>query len=273
MPTPTPPFALAQQIKTAQDEVRQITPFTSQHPDFDVASAYAVADLVHRQRVAQGAVPVGRKIGFTNPDMWALYGVREPMWGYVYAHTLVHLSDGRGSYPLSRFAEPRIEPEIVFHFHKAPPAGADLVAILACIDWVAHGFELVQSHFPGWKFQAADTIAGGGLHGALLLGAPQAVEKLGPDLLASLARFSLALSCNGALRESGLGTNVLGHPLAAIAHLMTVLAQQPSSPPIKANELITTGTVTTAPPLLAGQTWCTELKGIALPGLSIEFTA
>jgi 2-keto-4-pentenoate hydratase len=271
--TPTDLIPIAHQIKSAQDEVRQITPLSAQHSDFDVASAYAVAELIHRERVAQGAVPVGRKIGFTNPDMWALYGVREPMWGYVYAHTLVPLIGGRGSYPLSRFAEPRIEPEIVFHFHTAPPVGADLAAILACIDWVAHGFELVQSHFPGWKFQAADTIADGGLHGALLLGEPQAIEKLGPDLLASLARFSLTMSCHGALRESGLGANVLGHPLAAIAHLMAVLAQQPSSPPIQANELITTGTVTSAPLLLAGQTWRTELQGIALPGLSVAFTA
>lgn len=276
MPTlsmPTHLLSLAHHIKSAQDEVRQITPLTSQHSDFDVASAYAVADLIHRERVAQGAVPVGRKIGFTNPDMWALYGVREPMWAYVYEHTLAHLSGGHGSCNISRFTEPRIEPEIVFHFHTAPPAGGDLASILACIDWVAHGFEVVQSHFSGWKFQAADTIADAGLHGALLLGEPQAVDKLGPDLIASLARFSLTLLCNGVLRETGLGSNVLGHPLAAIAHLMAVLAQQPSSPPIQANEWVTTGTVTTAPPLLVGQTWRTELQGIALPGLSVVFTA
>ncbi len=270
---PTHLLSLARQIKSAQDEVRQLSPLTSQHSDFDVASAYTVADLIHRERVARGAVPVGRKIGFTNPDMWALYGVREPMWAYVYEHTLAHLSGGRGSYNISRLTEPRIEPEIVFHFHTAPPVGADLASILACIDWVAHGFEVVQSHFPGWKFQAADTIADGGLHGALLLGEPQAVDKLGPDLIASLAQFSLTLSCNGVLRETGLGSNVLGNPLAAIAHLMAVLAQQPSSQPIKANELVTTGTVTTAPPLLAGQTWRTQLQGIALPGLSAVFTA
>jgi hypothetical protein len=45
----------------------------------------------------------------------------------------------------------------------------------------------------------------------LLLGEPQAVTKLGPDLIASLARFSLTLSCNGVMRETGLGSNVLGH--------------------------------------------------------------
>ena len=29
--------------------------------------------------------------------------------------------------------------------------------ILGCIDWMAHGFEIVVSVFPGWKFTAADT--------------------------------------------------------------------------------------------------------------------
>ena len=39
------------------------------------------------------------------------------------------------------------------NFEKVQPASftADGAAILACIDWIAHGVEIVQSHFPGWK--------------------------------------------------------------------------------------------------------------------------
>jgi 2-oxo-3-hexenedioate decarboxylase len=42
--------------------------------------------------------------------------------------------------------------------------------LLESIDWVAHGFEVVQSVFAGWQFSAPDAVAAFGLHGALLIG-------------------------------------------------------------------------------------------------------
>lgn len=263
---------LASQMQSAQDNGEQIKPFTARLSDFDLSSAYAVADIIHRARMRHGAVPVGRKIGFTNPDMWALYGVHEPIWAYVYDSTVVRLRGELQTCSLGKFTEPKIEPEIIFHFHRSPPPDGDLASILACIDWVAHGFEIVQSHFPEWKFQAADTVADSGLHGTLLVGEPQPVARLGPQLVKTLEQFSVKLLCDGTLREVGVGANVLGSPLLAIAHLISVLAKQPEYPPLQAGELVTTGTITKAQPVRAGETWRTELHGIALPGVAIEFT-
>lgn len=264
---------VAQQMKAAQDEVRQIPPFSAQLEGFDLPSAYAVGELMHQDRIQQGAVPVGRKIGFTNPDMWAQYGVTEPIWAYIYDTTVVHSDREPRPCDISRFTEPKIEPEIVVHFHSAPPPGGDVRSIVQCVDWIAHGFEIVQSHFPGWKFQAADTVADWALHGTLLVGEPQPVGRLGPDLAADLERFSVSLLCDGALRETGLGKNVLGSPLLAIAHLLSVLSKHPEHPPLQAGELVTTGTITTAHPIEAGQVWRTEIQGIGLPGVAVEFVS
>ena len=52
-----------------------------------------------------------------------------------------------------------------------------LAEIAGAIGWVAHGFEFVQSIFPGWRFKAADCVADGGLHGALFVGPRRAVGK------------------------------------------------------------------------------------------------
>jgi 2-keto-4-pentenoate hydratase len=262
---------IAAQMKAAQDDVRQIRPFTSERDDFNLSSAYEVSQLIHEARLSEGFVPVGRKIGFTNPEMWSLYGVREPIWGYMYDKTVARLSDQQSPCSLGRFTEAKIEPEIVFHFRAAPPVNGDLLTILDCIDWVAHGFEIVQSHFPGWKFQAADTVADGGLHGTLLLGEPQQVVQLGRGLVAALESFSIDLFCDGDLRALGKGRNVLGSPLAAIAHLIAVLAKQPLSVPLQANEIVTTGTVTSAQVVRPGETWRTAIDGIALPGLTAKF--
>jgi 2-keto-4-pentenoate hydratase len=69
----------------------------------------------------------------------------------------------------------------------------------------------------------------------------------------------------------------LGSPAAAVAHLVQVLAQQEQQGlhgvALQAGEMVTTGTVTAAFDVCAGQTWCTDLQGLGLPGLNIEFTA
>jgi 2-oxo-3-hexenedioate decarboxylase len=50
-----------------------------------------------------------------------------------------------------------------------------------------------------------------------------------------------------------------------------VLAKQPRANALQAGELVTTGTLTGAHPVHAGQTWSTVLEGIALPGMSVRF--
>lgn len=265
--------ALASEMKAAQDAARQIEPFTSSLPNFDLSTAYEVANLIHRARQADGAKAIGRKIGFTNPDMWDKFGVREPIWAYIYDTTVTYLRGTQGTCPLSGFAEPKIEPEIVLQFHTAPQAGAGVAGVLDAIGWVAHGFEIVQSHFPGWKFRAPDTVADWALHGALLIGPPQPLPQLGSDVVAAMESFTLALSCNDRLVETGKGSNVLGSPLTAIAHLLSVLAEQPNCASLQAGEIVTTGTITTAQSVLAGEIWRSEIRDIALPGLTIAFSA
>ena len=156
MPSELDLEALALEMKAAQDSVEQVQPFTTRVQGFDLSAAYKVAHLIHDVRLTEGATPVGRKIGFTNPNMWSKFGVCEPIWAYIYDTTVVQLEDTRAICPIGRFAEPKIEPEIVLHFRTAPPAGAQLADVVNAIDWVAHGFEIVQSHFPGWRFKAPE---------------------------------------------------------------------------------------------------------------------
>ncbi|HMH49831.1 MAG TPA: fumarylacetoacetate hydrolase family protein [Candidatus Acidoferrum sp.] len=264
---------LARELKAAQDERRPLVPPSSRVSGFDTKIAYEVARLIHEARLREGARPVGRKIGFTNRDIWPVYGVFEPIWAHVYDTTVARLAGPRATCRIGRFVpDPRIEPEIVLHFRTAPPSGDDLAAVLACVDWIAHGFEIVQSHFPDWKFQAADSIADSSLHGTLLVGEPRGVDTLDPDLAARLERFTIALECDGAVRDRGRGANALGSPLAAVAHLTSVLSAQ-RAPAIQAGELVTTGTLTQAPLIHAGETWSTTLDGIDLPGLRVTFEA
>lgn len=265
--------AIAAEMKSAQDAGRQVEPVTARFPAFDLPAAYEVARLVHRARLAEGARPVGRKIGFSNPDMWERYGVREPVWANIYDRTVRQLDGTAAECSLSRYAEPKIEPEIVLGFRSSPPIHGGVAGVLDSIEWVAHGFEIVQSHYPGWRFQAPDTVADWALHGTLLVGPRQPLAALGSGVADALQSFTLDLSCNGRFVESGCGSNVLGSPLAAIVHLLSVLARQPGFEPLQGGEMVTTGTITAAHPIRAGETWRSEIRGVGLEGLAVTFQA
>lgn len=265
--------AIARRVTAAQNDNQPIEPVTSEIDGFELAHGYEVAHRIHETRITEGAKSLGRKIGFTNSNIWPKYGVDAPIWGYVYDGTVTYTRDRRIACAIGGFAEPKIEPEIVVHFREAPPANGDANAMFACIDWVAHAFEIVQSHYPGWRFQAPDTVADSALHAALLVGEPVAVERLGDNPVAALAAFSITLMRNGEAVESGVGGNVLGGPLKAVAHLAATLDAQPQYAALQAGEMVTTGTLTAAYPVEPGETWSTELAGIALPGLTVKIEA
>ena len=158
--------AIAGEAFALLDTGHQIPPFSARFSTLDLDDAYRVTAAIKQMRETRGEMPVGRKIGFTNPMIWAEYNVYEPIWGYVYNRTVHNLAEIGDTFSLAGLAEPRIEPEIVFKLALTPAPGMDDTALLACIDWVGHGFEIVQSIFPGWKFSAPDTVVASGLHGA-----------------------------------------------------------------------------------------------------------
>ena len=187
-----------------------------------------------------------RKIGFTNRTIWAEYNVYEPVWGYVYNRTVHNLAQIGDTFSLMGLAEPRIEPEIVFKLGLAPAPGMDETALLACIDWVGHGFEIVQSIFPGWKFSAPDTVAAFGLHGALLIGPRHSIAAHAEDWSRTLSTFEIDLKHDGTVVDQGRATNLLGGPVSALRHLVDILARDQVNPPLAAGEIVTTGTLTRA---------------------------
>lgn len=263
---------MAAEILGASAARQQIAPFTQRMSGFDLDAAYRVTAALRRQRQARGEKPVGRKIGFTNRTIWAEYGVYAPIWGDMYDTTLKPL-DPDDVVDLSPLLEPRIEPEIAFGLGRPPRAGMAEADLLNCIDWMAHGFEIVQSIYPGWRFAAADTVAAYGLHGVYRIGPRHRLrDHPRADWLTALANFEIELSCDGAPVDRGKAANVLDGPLSALRHLVELLAQDSANPSLAAGEIVTTGTVTRAFPVAAGETWSTRLHGLPLDGIAIRFT-
>jgi len=261
--------SLATELLEALDRNRLMETISGRDSSFDSAAAYEVSAEIFRRRRARGERPAGRKIGFTNRLIWDEYRVSSPMWGYVYDRTVTWLDEPVARLAVGHLCQPRIEPEVVLHFASAPGSATDEVELLSTIDWIAHGFEIVQTHFLDWKFTLADTIADFGLHGALVVGPPCPVSP-GDHVVSRLRAFAISLARDGVVQAHGAGANVLDSPLMAALHLLRVLREQRLFEPVQAGEIVTTGTLTPALPIRAGETWTTNLSGIDLPGLSLR---
>jgi 2-oxo-3-hexenedioate decarboxylase len=271
----TEPFdlnAIAREVVSSLDGHRQIPSFSRSPGEPSIADAYALPALLRSAFEARGEKITGRKIGFTNRQMWTAYGVHAPIWGYCTDRTTRELKTTPVQ-SLRKFAEPRIEPEIMFGLGKAPSPELDEAGLLDCIDWVALGYEIVQSIFPEWKFTAFDTIAANALHAMLLIGDRHAVSPRRDAWQRQLSSFTVELYCDGKLSQTGAGAFVLGSPLLALRHLVELLAKDSHNPPLRAGEIISTGTLTHAMPVSAGETWTTRVHGIPLEDITLRFEA
>lgn len=248
------------------------TPLSHQ-PGFDLDAAYRQALVLRDLRIARGEKPCGYKVGFTNRTIWPRYEVFAPIWGTVWDTTLSYC-ETQGRLSLAHTCQPRIEPETVFGLKTRPAPGATLEQLFDAIDWVAPGFEVVQTHLPDWKFQAADTVADAALHARLLVGRRMPVRELAPDAQALsllLASATATLSKGDDVVDRGEGANVLDSPLRALLHFLETLRACPGAPDLQAGDVVTTGTWTDAWPVHAGERWTARfsLRGFEL---TVDFT-
>jgi len=250
----------------------EATPWT-QGCGLVVAEAYERALSVRQLRIARGEQPRGYKIGFTNRTIWERYGVYAPIWATVW-NTTLSFCEGEGELSLAGTCQPRIEPECVFGLKATPPVRASLDELLACVEWIAPGFEIVQSHMPDWKFSAADTVADSGLHARLLVGRRIPAAQLPRDAAAfeaQLAADRITLLKGQQRMDEGVGANVLDGPLHALSHFLTALRDCPSATDLQPGDLVTTGTWTDAWPVQRGEQWRAEF-GPPLAPLAVRFT-
>ena len=267
---------IARELIGALDRGGTIPSIVARHPAFGWNEAYAVAAEAVKLRRARGERTVGRKIGFTNRNIWAEYGATAPIWAHVYDRTLIDAASGRAAVSLKTSARPRLEPEIAFGL-KSPlrEDAREPARVLEAIEWLAPSFEIVDCHFADWKFQSADSAADFALHWRLIMG-PRRLVSRGDiaGLVSQLHDCRVTLSRNGAVADRGVGANALGHPASALAHLADVLSRQPAFEPLAAGEIITTGTLTAALPIRAGEKWTSRYEGLpGVNGLELTMTA
>lgn len=252
--------AVADELMASWTSATPLEPPSSRFPDFDMHAAYEVEAELCRRRIAAGHKVTGRKVGYANKAAWRVLKLETLVWASMYDDT-VHDAASFPELSLKGFfPAPRIEPEIVFRLKTLVAAGLDAAGALACVEWMALGFEIIDCPFPGWQFKPVDFVAAFGLHRALVVGQPTPVDLSMAD---SLAAFKVRLLRDGQLMEEGAGRNSLRSPALCLAELGRTT-------PLEAGELVSTGTLVGPQSITAGESWEAETEGLPVAGLKLK---
>jgi 2-keto-4-pentenoate hydratase len=264
--------SLAREIIWAARNGEMISVLPSSRPGFDLDAAYAVEDLLKRSREADSHKSVGLKVGYANKAMWRVFKIETLVWAHMYDDTVHYFENNDAQIAISRPRSLKVEPEIVFALKRPVTAEAlDAAAALACVDWLALGFEIIDCPYPEWKFQPSDFVAPYGLHAGLVVGEKIRVESDAiTRLVDELSRFALRISKNGEFVEEGGGKNSLRSPALCLAELGSSVSRRSPDRPLRLGDLVSTGTLTAGHLTASGDRWRAEVCGLSLPPLTLQ---
>jgi len=230
-----------------------ISPLSGRGLSFSLEDAYRVQQRFIERRLQAGETVIGKKIGLTSRAVMNMLGVDQPDFGQLLSGMLYN--DGE-SIATTGLIAPRAEGEIAFVL-KRDLMGPGLTAadVLAATEGVMACFEIVDSRIADWKIQIQDTVADNASCGVFVLG-NQLVDVRGVDL----SLVGMALEKNGELVATGAGAASLGHPVNAMVWLANKLGSL--GIPLKAGEIILSGSLAALVPVKAGDCLHMSLGGL-----------
>lgn len=224
-------------------ETRQpIAPPRTTVEGLDLAGAYRIQQLQEQAFEQAGRKVIGRKIGLTSLAMQRQLGVDSPDFGF-FTEDLVY--EGGDQIEVSRFIAPKVEPELAFILGRDLPADASREDVVAAVESVHLAVEIIDSRVADWDITLVDTVADNASCGAIILDRTP-IEVADTDL----PEVSATMLIDGQPAGSGTGADVMGHPLAPLHWLAATLGEQ--GVPLKAGDIILTGSFCGAAPVLAG---------------------
>ena len=237
-----------------------VEPLTNRHPEITIEDAYRIQQRLNARRLAAGERIIGKKIGVTSAAVMNMLGVYQPDFGML-TDGMVY-NEGE-AIPAVTLIQPKAEGEIAFVLKKdligPGVTGAD---VLAATEGVMTCFEIVDSRIRDWKIKIQDTVADNASCGVFVLG-----DRLVDPRSVDLNTCGMVLEKNGEIVATGAGAAALGAPVNAVAWLANTLGRL--GIPLKAGEVILSGSLAIMVPVKAGDSLRVTIGGIG--GCSVRF--
>ncbi|MES9975378.1 2-oxopent-4-enoate hydratase [Candidatus Thiodiazotropha sp. LNASS1] len=253
---------LGDELFDALSQRRMIDPLTERETDITIEDAYHVSLCMVNRRVENGESIIGKKIGVTSKAVQNMLNVHQPDFGYLTDRMVYGNGDAM---PISKaLIQPRAEGEIAFMLKRdLIGPGVSNADVLRATEAVIPCFEIVDSRIRDWRIKIQDTVADNASCGLFVLG-DKAVDPRKVDL----ATAGMVVEKNGELLSTGAGAAALGSPVNCVAWLANTLGS--FGIPLKAGEVILSGSLVPLEPVVAGDFMRVEIGGIG--SASVRFT-
>ncbi|PON17256.1 hypothetical protein C2W62_14120 [Candidatus Entotheonella serta] len=245
---------VAQQYEACQSIDIMVQAFVPQ----TIEEAYAVQSACLKNLATTKGPIGGYKIASTNPASRQRTGVSGPCASGIFGR---QIADAPATFNSADYHQFCIECEVGVRL--ASDLGVSDTpytrqSVAEAIEWLAVAFELIDRREAATgsgpfapDIESISTLANAGA----VLGTP-VTDWHGIDLAASRG----VMVINGEQVSEGLGSNVMGHPLEALAWLANLKADQGEAH--QAGMVILTGTLTNLMPLQAGDAATISIEGL-----------
>ena len=242
------------ELYNAMLERKTIAPLSSRGVEMSIEDAYHTSLHMLNRRVEAGARVVGKKIGVTSKAVQTMLNVHQPDFGYLTDDMV--FSQGEEMPISERLIQPRAEGEIAFILKKdLIGPGISNADVLAATECVIPCFEVVDSRIENWQIAIQDTIADNASCGLFVLG-DKAVSPTKVDLVTC----GMVVEKNGKILSTGAGAAALGSPVNCVTWLANTLGE--FGIPLKAGEVILSGSLVPLEPVKAGDFMRVDIGGI-----------
>jgi 2-keto-4-pentenoate hydratase len=215
----------------------------------------AIEEASGRGRIA------GYKIALTTPVMQKLVGIDEPCYGAIFASEVHHRKAALRARDYCHIA---VEAEIAMRLGADLPHGGDRERVAAAVESAMAAIELIEDLRSDYKrLDALALIAGNAWNAGVVLGEPVRSWRA-----LDLARLQGKLFINGAEVGSGVGGDVMGHPLNALSWLAEKLAQEGT--PLKRGMVVMTGSIVATRYPAAGDRVEVAISGLGAAELALS---
>ena len=250
---------LAAELAAAERTRVPMGPLTAAHPDIDVIDAYEIQLINIRQRLAEGAIVVGHKVGLSSEAMQQMMGVDEPDYGHLLADMEVFQDV---EVDTGRYLYPRVEVEVGFVLaDDLPGAGCTEDDVLAATAAFAPSIELIDTRITDWKIKLCDTIADNASSAGFVLG----TQRVSPKDI-DITAIDAVLTRNGEVVAEGRSDAVLGNPVTAVAWLARKVDS--FGVRLRAGDIVLPGSCTRAIDVRPGDEFLAEFAGLGSVRLS-----
>lgn len=234
---------LCERVAVAQTRGCAIPKLTEDYPALTLEDAYAVQGALRNHYLASGHRLIGWKAGLTSLAKMRQMGVDRPSIGFL----TDRMARPEGStISCADLIHPRVECEIAFVMARdLNGPGCTVEDVLAATDYVIPALEIIDSRFSGFKFDLESVVADNASSALFVCGGrPRYHHEV------DLRTLGVVMDKNGEAVAMSAAAAVMGHPAAAVAMTVDILASQGLTLP--AGSLVLSGGITEAIPVSPG---------------------